>query len=394
MIEDAQTLLISLVQQFRDHIKDIKTHFGQELPQKQANKGGCYNLLDEDNKKAYKEHGKLEKLKMELWNLEHYSHFEKFVGFALKRSNTGKDLLERIRMQLDILYGSTKSYTDAKPQNKNVPKEDAAEEEEAAVEQTFVVAEDWYTVQSHKFEQYPESGDAETTTTDVKFSFRGEAKLAFPNWFVRNLFTLNRKVVPDVGEDWESFAEQTNDDIEKQSFHHPLTDKFVVPEFKFIEALHSYTITDIVLTNPGNLMHSELLLSACLGFFDAMEDMTAKNGITKVSKNSFGTEYVLCEIVKQHNNNNNQQSRWIKNFKGDLRTMGTLKEEHFIKSISFQTLKSQVGVEDIKTIVTKASKEEIVETVVEKVEIKIEEAYQPRSKQSSRTIQPNHQGGF
>jgi hypothetical protein len=291
-----------------------------------------------------------------------------------KRAQT---LLERIRMKLDVLYKATKSYEETKP------KKDEA-----------VDTDEWYVVRKDTFMTHPTGSGHQLTLEQVDFSFREGHKLAFPKWFVQNLFTEDRAVLPAVGGDFEDFQVDFNDKIEKPCFHQEHTQKFTVPEFQWIEALDSYIITDLVFTNPGNKMHSESALSTCLGLFDAMEDMTAKNGITKMQK-ELGSQYVLGEVQSQRQRNSkDNQNKWVRKFKGDLRDVATIKEEHFIKTITFQTLKSQVGVEDLKTIVTKASAEEIVEDVKEeKIEIKIEETYQPRSQKTSRTIQPN-QGGF
>jgi len=247
------------------------------------------------------------------------------------------------------------------------------------------------TLKSHAMLLQSCDGNAATDNppTEVEFLRRaGEAHLTFPIWFLQNLFTLDRDVLPIAGESLEEFGVRTNGDHKtlnkEQPDEFPHAEEFVLPKFQFANALESYIVSAVKWGNPGHKMHSEHVKAICLGIFDAFEQANSKATAVK----DLGKNFLLGDISTI--SSRTQNDKWFKKEMGPSRDMPELKKKHIPTAISFFTTKAQIKGEvvDIETIIRESADitEKVVQIDVEEKLIVKEQAYKPVKAHRSRNL--------
>jgi len=288
-------------------------------------------------------------------NMEKVEHFQGVAEFRLGQGhdNSAHNLLQDIRLNLDILYSDSEIL---KRNDKG---------------------DDWLNKDSHFTIR---KGDARD---DVEFPAKGDGiDLDFPLFFYQNLYTMNRDVMPIDDEEWVEFEMRINEELPKDQF------KFEIPTLKYEDALESYVVKELVVVANDESMHVESVKSMCLGLFDAFEQAHDNLRIAR----ELDRQFVLADL-KPHTNNQGK-TNWPKNLQGPMREMPTnLKKEMLVTDISFHTLKKhvQAGHKTVDAILKEFTEEKItIEVEVESVEKKA--VYQPvRGHGQSRTMQA---GGF
>jgi len=224
-------------------------------------------------------------------------------------------------------------------------------------------------------------GSANKAVTCKSFGLAGQLKL--PKWFLKNLFTSDREVLPKEDEEWTDFEDRIKEwnKDEVHNFPVDMNQPIVAPHFEHEEALHSYVVEEMVWANPGKKMHPELLKAMFLGVHDAhIRTTTAREG----PRDDLGKDFLLGDIGTLMSNQKDGKTEWMKNYMGPMVIMPTFnKEKHSIKTIKVITTKAQKEseVEDVKIVLEQfLEKEEVIVTaVVEEV------AYKPVKKHQSRT---------
>jgi hypothetical protein len=265
----------------------------------------------------------------EKWNLQYYSHFKMFVEYALDedKSRTA-DILQDIRFHFEELYTQT---TAQQPERVVLKKRNFNDIEKSVREVP-------------KFSKYCEEPQS----------------LDFPYWFLKNLFTSDRDIVPKEGESWENFKDSC-DDWEKDEAHHfpqEVNVKVFIPEFKYEAALKSYVVRELVLVNTG--MNPELVKAMCLGVHAAhKQTKEERHG----PRDDLGKQFVLGDISTLRDSHKDKDSPWPREYMGPTVTMPKYdQKKHGIEQITCIRTAAQKdnGIEEFKLVLEQFLEKEAV----------------------------------